>query len=465
MALPYQFNNTVYQAGFVGTDDGAPAATFGIDDVSASPITVNGTVTGVGSAVSITGIFPGETTAVTRTFYATQFDNSSQIEFNDGQGPTYTRANTRLVLSNTQFPTNGPRFTSDGNGTLGDYAAVCFAAGTRIRTVRGDVAVEALQVGDLVVTSAGSHRPVRWTGSRSLDPRRHPRPHEAQPVRIRAGAFGEGRPARDLVVSPGHSVAVTMLDEVLMPASALVNGATIVQEAVERVTYWHVELDSHEVLLAENMPAESYLDMGNRPFFADGGVVAIGASPDAEAVARTHADFCRPFHQAGVLVEAARVQLAARALELGWRLLPADRLGGLHLLVDGRRVEPEVHDLSAHVLLPAAARDVWLVSDPGVPSARGLGRDSRRLGVFLARLLVDNGFGDRRSIVAGDARLTIGFHGAEAEGRWTSGRAQLPVELWSGMSGEISLRIDLAGPPVPRWVKGEHTEQVCIAAA
>ena len=60
-----------------------------------------------------------------------------------------------------------------------------------------------------------------------------------------------------------------MLGEVLIPASSLVDGTTIVQEHVERFTYWHVELDSHDILLAENLPAESYLEMSNRGFFTD----------------------------------------------------------------------------------------------------------------------------------------------------------------------------------------------------
>ena len=86
-------------------------------------------------------------------------------------------------------------------------------------------------------------------------------------MRIAAHAFAENRPARDLVVSPGHSIAVDLLGEVLIPASSLINGTTIRQESAERVTYWHVELESHDLLVTENLPTESYLDMGNRGFF------------------------------------------------------------------------------------------------------------------------------------------------------------------------------------------------------
>jgi hypothetical protein len=65
---------------------------------------------------------------------------------------------------------------------------------------------------------------------------------------------------------------------VLIPIRYLVNGASVVQELFGTVTYWHVEVHRHEVLLAEGLPAESYLDTGNRSAFANGGEVAITPS-------------------------------------------------------------------------------------------------------------------------------------------------------------------------------------------
>ena len=210
-------------------------------------------------------------------------------------------------------------------------AAVCFASGTRIRTARGDIAVEDLLVGDLAATASGELRPIRWLGHRSTECRNHPRPQDVMPIRVAAHAFGDSRPSRDLLVSPGHSICVDVLGEVLIPAGALVNDTTIRQVAVERITYWHVELESHDVILAEDLPCESYLEMGNRSFFADTGVVAMVASPDAPTA--THGDFCRPFHGSGRLVEAAREHLAARAPAVGRRLESSSR-EPIHLWVD-----------------------------------------------------------------------------------------------------------------------------------
>jgi Hint domain len=313
MATPFDFNNTVFQAGYAGTDDGAPRASFGIDDLTTSPITVNGTVTGVGSPITVTGLLPGDTTSQTRTFYATQYDNANQIEFNDSLGPTYSDANVRLVLSNTPLPTTSPRFTSDGDTNLNAYSApVCFTTGTLIRTSRGEVAVEDLQVGDLAVTASGTLRPITWIGHREMTAAGAALPFHQQPVRVRAGAFGQGLPARDLSLSPGHPVLVGAdagnEGGVLVPVMCLINGTTITREPRAGVTYWHVELDAHDILLAEGLPAESYIDGGDRAFFVEGSDHALH-NPDfvpAGWDAR-----CRPVAVDGPLVEAERLRLDA----------------------------------------------------------------------------------------------------------------------------------------------------------
>lgn len=330
---------------------------------------------------------------------------------------------------------------------------VCFAAGTLIRTVKDDVAVEALKIGDMVVTASGAQRPVRWVGHRAFDCRTHSDPFAVYPIRISANAFGPGKPARDLYVSPGHSVCLTVVEEVLIPASALVNGATVAHVDVDEVTYWHVELDSHDVILAENLPTESYLEMSNRGFFVEEGVVALDARPDTSP--RTHADFCRPYHDAGPLVDAVRVQLGVRALALGWALDEAP-YADLHLVADGTRIEADVDGFAARFVVPATAKDVWLVSNTSVPRHVGLSNDMRHLGVYLTGVKIDDGLGDPRAIALDDPRLSIGFHMVEGTGaetrRWTGGCARLPSTLWDGCRGHLFLRVDLFGAAIPRWI-------------
>jgi autotransporter passenger strand-loop-strand repeat protein len=155
----------------------------------------------------------------------------------------------------------------------------CFAAGTLILTERGDVPVECLAVGDRIPTEDGATEPVIWIGARDVDCRRHPRPGQVQPVRIQAHAFGPNAPHRDLLLSPDHAIYA---EGVLIPVKHLINGDTIRQIDTARVTYVHVELPRHVVILAEGLPCESYLDTGDRGGFvnADGPVTlhpAFGA--------------------------------------------------------------------------------------------------------------------------------------------------------------------------------------------
>ena len=432
-------------------------------------LVVNATKGTVLSSIPINGpVDEGVIDAATRTaFFASNVGDVYAVNLDTDKlvGTIPTEAGTHSL---TVDPTTGDLYVYEGDSNTVDVfaQAVCFAAGTLIRTARGEVAVEHLAIGDLAVTASGPHRPIRWIGSRLTHCRRHPRPLEVMPVRITANAFGENRPARDLVVSPGHSLCVDIVGEVLIPASSLINGTTIVQEDVDHVTYWHVELDGgHDIILAENTPAESYLAMGNRSFFAEGAVVALDASPDVPVV--THADFCRPFHAAGALVEVVRAQLAARATHLGWTL-GENPVARLHLVVDGRRIEPNVCGLSARFLVPEGAETVWLASDTAVPAQVGRGEDQRMLGVCVGRIVIDDGFGPQ-TVSADDPRLCTGFHDVEqGPQRWTAGRARLPSDLWGTCSGDFFLRVDMAHAALPRWIEpaqgASMREQLALAS-
>ncbi|AWN47111.1 hypothetical protein DK419_12970 [Methylobacterium terrae] len=219
-----------------------------------------------------------------------------------------TSGDTVAFSNNPITPGSSVTFTPQ----QGDYIApVCFTTGTLIRTARGEVAVEDLRVGDRAVTASGALRPIVWIGHRAIAAAGPLLPHDQQPVRIRAGAFGAGLPARDLRLSPGHPVLVGAEagneGGHLVPVMCLINGTTIAREPVAAVTYWHVELDSHDILLAEGLPAESYLDWGDRPFFTEGSDHALH-NPDF--VVPGLAARCRPVAVDGPVVEAERARLS-----------------------------------------------------------------------------------------------------------------------------------------------------------
>jgi Hint domain len=143
-----------------------------------------------------------------------------------------------------------------------------FCAGTRISTTRGRVRVEKLRLGDEALTVSAGPLPIRWIGQRIYArPFAHTNPNSV-PVMIRAGAVDDGVPLRDLCISPLHNVYI---DGALIPVSQLVNGTSIVTcEDMDPIAYYHIELPGHAVVLAEDMPAESYVDRGDRAMFLSG---------------------------------------------------------------------------------------------------------------------------------------------------------------------------------------------------
>ncbi|MGU3283444.1 Hint domain-containing protein [Methylobacterium mesophilicum] len=159
--------------------------------------------------------------------------------------------------------------------------APCYCTGTRILTEHGEVAVEALRVGQQVVTASGQLRPIRWIGTRSYSGATAPRAD--WPVRIKAGALADGVPIRDLWVSPDHALH---LHGLLAAAGHLVNGRSITRgEAVADLTYWHIELDAHDMLLAEAAPAESFFPAAGLRARFDGGTGRPGMRPAPAAYA------------------------------------------------------------------------------------------------------------------------------------------------------------------------------------
>jgi VCBS repeat-containing protein len=329
---------------------------------------------------------------------------------------------------------------------------VCFAAGTGIATPLGMVSVETLRVGDMVLTHGGATRPIRWIGRRFLDLTRHSVPERAQPIRILADAFADGVPRRDLYLSPDHAV---LIDGMLIPVRLLTNGASIVPEVDCRaVSYFHIELDAHDVLLAEGLPAESYLDTGNRGFFGDG-VTPLLLYPDTVGQGRREAESCAPFAADVSRVRPIWRQLAVRSATLGHRLPGTPETTedpDLQIMLGERCLPPIAADNGRYVFaLPATDHVVWLTSRSTVPSdAQPWIDDRRRLGVMVSRLTLLTGDGvetiplDHPSF--SDGWWAAEWHGATVLRRWTDGQARLPIQTDGPTLLEVELGSMLAYP-------------------
>jgi len=185
----------------------------------------------------------------------------------------YTETPTSLADLSKSFFTSVQDF--DGNSysltnggvitTNAVNATHCFTAGTAITTPDGSAAIETLAPGHLVTLADGSITAIRWIGRRTMATR-FAHPMENFPVRIKAGALADGLPLRDLEVSPCHAMLV---DGLLVQSAAMINDISIfrVAPAEENFIYYHIELATHGLILAEGAAAESFVDNVDRMAF------------------------------------------------------------------------------------------------------------------------------------------------------------------------------------------------------
>lgn len=157
-----------------------------------------------------------------------------------------------------------PRFSTDGSNKL---AVFCFMKGTHIRTIDGPITVESLSKdnGQVNLKTSGGVSLIRWIGYQ----RRTPEFAQFQdylPVKISAGALEDNIPVRDLYLSPDHAILV---DGHLIHAKALVNGKTITQitDWAGDIEYYHIETEAHEIIYAEGVPCETFIDNVSREQF------------------------------------------------------------------------------------------------------------------------------------------------------------------------------------------------------
>jgi glycosyltransferase involved in cell wall biosynthesis len=342
----------------------------------------------------------------------------------DLTGLAYSTGATATLSDNTLTVTSGSTtdtFTLDGvpagtkfeavddgapsHGTLVEEVA-CYCRGTRILTDHGEVPVEDLAVGDVLITASGAARPVKWIGQRSYAGWLAAGNAKVWPICLAPGSLADGVPARALRVSPEHAI---WLDGALVPAGLLVNGTSIVKSApLDEIHYYHVELDTHDIILAEGAAAESFVDDGSRGMFHNAADFHARYPEERQAPAT----FCAPRLVDGFALDALQQRLAAR----GRRLRP-----------DGRAAASRLRGYVEQV-----TRDGVLgwAFDPDAPDTRvAVGVFDN--GVEIGRAVADLPRGDLARAGIGDGRH--GFYVTVPGGFSTGVRHEIAVRSADGM--------------------------------
>ena len=407
-------------------------ATYGVSKLDLADLPNNlGAYNGFAYAINAVGV--GDSIEIgTGTFSSVTYTASGHsLALSGSNGtPNYTLTNINLAASSGTL-SFGLSTAADG-GTL--ITLNCFLSGTRIETAAGTVPIEAMSTGDLVVTIRDGVRvlsPVRRIAARDVDfdGMDDDAARDAAPVRIRAHAFAENVPSRDLLVTGDHCVFEA---GGLVPARMLVNGASILRDT-DRIGYrvHHLEFEDHSILLSEGLTTESYLDTGGRAGFGPDANVPAPATwaGDAAAPLLTARDDVEPiWRRLAERAEALGMGAAGRSLVTRSTQDPAVRLrlaGGVPLRA--RRCRGDRH----FFVLPPGSAHATLQSRSAIPAEieGPFVDDRRRLGVCVRsmKLWTDLCSTD---IAIGGADLA-GWHQAEQPDgcRWTDGEADfvLPV--------------------------------------
>ncbi|MDE2333534.1 MAG: Hint domain-containing protein [Rhodospirillales bacterium] len=230
----------------------------------ASAIAGTGTIAFAGAGITLTaekGAVPTPTLAGFKNNFVDLVGVDETISsFGGGKLTLGGAAAITLAIAGTYTQSDFNAVYANGETVL----TACYAEGTVIETADGPAAVEDLRPGMRLRTASGALRPVRWVGYRRHTATDVAARDELRPVRIAAGALGQGLPSRELRLSPEHAL---LLDGVLVPAIQLLGVPGIDQEPPGAVTYFNIELDTHDTILAEGVAAETFIEGSARVVF------------------------------------------------------------------------------------------------------------------------------------------------------------------------------------------------------
>jgi len=345
-----------------------------------------------------------------------------------------------------------------------DAVLVCFLQDSLISTPHGTKAVEELSVDDEIIAyvdGVATPRRVTWTGQAHCNVRTHlPDDEAGYPVRILKDAISDGVPFKDMLITAEHGL---FFDEQFVPARMLVNGRSIFfDKSITSYDYYHIETETHSVIMADGMLTESYLDTGNRRAFSQkGNVVSIASNSNL-----TWNDAAAPLMVSREAVEPLfrkienRVNKADFAIHTEAR--PLTNESNLHLTTDTGAVIRPARQNNGQVMfmIPSGVESVRIVSNASRPcDVIGPFIDDRRsLGVLVGTVTL---FESNRT-----RTLTDHLHDAQLSGwnnveegtmRWTNGNAMLPLgKRAPGAIALMAIEVRAAGPYVLDETISEH---------
>ncbi len=229
------------------------ASTGGTGNISAEAVALTNTATGtvisaydIGGNNTLTSLTEGAASGATVT-------------------PTGAAENANNNNTARHWTING---TSSKAVPSAGSSVICLADGTLVQTMNGPRPVETLRMGDMLKTYDGGCRALRAIFDRPVSADACEGNPKLCPVKIAAGALGNGLPLRDLRVSRQHRMLIRSVvaqrmfgeSEVLIPAQALVGFPGITMERARKdLRYLHLLMDRHELVLAEGAPTETLL--------------------------------------------------------------------------------------------------------------------------------------------------------------------------------------------------------------
>ena len=403
------------------------------------------------------------------------------LSYSDGETATFVSSGGAYYLNVTSggnvvystrmqgdYSSNGVALKKDDDGsTIAALGPVCFLGGSLIQTPTGEVVVEDLRAGDkVVVIRDGTEQVERlnWVGRKKVQVRKGPYLVEAgYPVRICKGAVSERAPHTDLLLTPEHCL---YLNGVFIPVRMLVNGGSIAYATdITSYDYYHVETANHDVIVANGLTTESYLDTGNRNSFAQPGSIAHFST-----VAKSwEHDASAPLVTDRAVVEPVHARLAQRSEQLGLNVASESETTGehdLHLETrSGQHIAP-MRQVGGRLLfsLPTGARTVRLVSRASrLCDTVGPYLDDRRmLGVLTRTIRLWDGEG-MQELMARQPADAEGWYPADPSGiRWTNGNALLALGARSATdAGVLEIEILEAGPYVKPQAAEKRISLLC----